>query len=435
MVYCPTCGAELHANEKFCKYCGSEIEIPATIAARPPAPPVPPAQTAVPKPTGVAGKVPKKKMKKIGIVVIVLLAIAGGSYGILVAATWGTYDRTVPFAYYASGADYDNITLDVGMSIADINLDYVDAVDGAPLVQGAYEQHVIGSILGEFVFTHGQSGKSVNLALGDAVILFAIRGYARVNIQLLKNTTYTLGLSTSTGNINVTIPSGTKSLTGILATASTGNTKLVGNDMNVTGDVRATASTGNVNATFTNVTVTGALTTETSTGNLVVSLTQCSIVGNVKSGASTGNVAVTYTDTHVGGNFEFSTSTGNLDLKFVNLTIDNDAPAFWANCSTGNLLVEFQQRVELGGIMDADLQTSTGNINLYYKAVSGLNTGFKGIGDTSTGTVVVHPETGFSSGTGDTIQTDNYGTTTSKINALTTETSTGNVNIYATSLS
>ncbi len=437
MVFCPTCGAELAGDEKFCKFCGSEIGIPAA-TVKSPAPPVAPAPTATPQASaGTKARVPKKKMKKIGIVILVLLAISGASYGILVAATWGTYDQTVPFAYYASGADYDDITLNVDfdLSMADINLDYIDAVDGAPLVQGAYEQHLVGPMLGDYVFSKSQSGKTINLALSFALRLFFLSGYSRVNIQLLKNTTYTLVLATSTGNINVAIPSGTKDLNGITATVSTGNTKLVGNDMNVTGDVRASASTGNVNVTFTNVNVTGSIVTSTSTGNNAMTLTRSRVTGNTHSGASTGKVDVSFSDTHVGGNFEFSTSTGDLNMKLVNLTIDNDAPSFWANCSTGNLNVEFQQRVDLGGTMGTYLETSTGSINLYYKAINGLDTGFKGVGSASTGTVAMHPETGFSTRSGSTIQTDNYGSATSKINALTVKASTGNVDIYATSLS
>ena len=439
MVFCPTCGAENSDPGNYCKYCGSEIELPPAAAARLTAHPVAPSPPAASRPAPVAAKgIPKKKTKKIGIVVLVLFTIAASSYGILVAATWGTYDQTVPFSCYASGEDWDNITINVGMSTGDINVAYVDPVNGSPLVQGAYEQHLTGSKFGEYEFTASHSGKNVNLAQNDIPWIFHCFGYSRANLQLLKNTSYILMMGSGTGNINVTIPSGTKELKSITITASTGNVLLVGTDVNVTNDVRAEASTGDVKVTFTNVNVTGSLTTSTSTGKLAVTLARCTVSGNTNCHASTGDVEVAFTDTHAEGNFEFSTSTGHLTLMFVNLTIDNDAPSFRADCSTGDLRVEFQQRVELGGTMGTDLKTSTGNIELYYKGLPSLATGFKGAGTTSTGNVEVHTETetGFSTGTGNSvIETTNYGSATSKINALNIETSTGNIDLYATSLS
>jgi len=438
MVFCPTCGAENSDPGKYCKYCGSELELPPAAAARPDARPVAPRPPAASRPSSSAAQgIPKKKTKKIGIVVLVLFTIAASSYGILVAATWGTYDQTVPFACYASGEDWDNITVNVGMSTADINVAYVDPVNGSPLVQGTYEQHLTGAKLGEYEFTASQSGKNVNLVQNDIPWIFACFGYSRVNLQLLKNTTYTFTMRTAAGNINVTIPSGTKELKGITTTVSSGNILLAGTGVNVSGEVVARASSGNVNVAFTNVTVTGSLATSTSSGNTAVTLTRCTVVGNTNSIASSGNIAITFSDTQVNGNFEFSVSSGDLTLTFQNLTINDDA-LFWANCSSGNLHVEFQQRVELGGNLSVSLETSSGNIDLYYKASKTLApyTGFRGVATTSSGDIEVHPENEFSTGSRDAVlETANYAGSTSRINALTVKTHSGNVDLYATSLS
>src|SRR4030042_5413291 len=104
MVFCPICGAENSDPGKYCKYCGSDMELPETMTVRSKMPPVAPSYPAAsaPSPGVMQQRKPKKKGKKVAIVIIVLFAIAGGSFGIFMAATWGTYAQTVPFAYYAS---------------------------------------------------------------------------------------------------------------------------------------------------------------------------------------------------------------------------------------------------------------------------------------------------------------------------------------------
>ena len=399
--------------------------------ARAPAPKMVPAQAVTP------AQVQQPRHKKGRAICIIVVICLAASFGIWTGLAWGDFSKKVDYAIPATSSAYNDITLNVAMSTSSITLTFVNPQPGDPLVRGEYNQVLRGGkMYGDYTFTYGMTDNIVTLSQTGQVWWFIGEQDISTTIYLLTNTTYTINLASSTGTVTVTIPAGTADQKDLTASTSTGNVAVTATGVKITGNVEASTSTGPVQVTFDSVTVTGNVWTHTSTGDDSMTMTGCNIGGNVKSDASTGGVNSTLTNTIVKGNFEYQAATGDVNVQFYNLTVPNDNPLLWANASTGMVNLLFEQHVDIGGNLSCAVQTSTGAIAVTYESPTSLSTtGFQASAMSSkVSSVTMHDESGFSTKSAASIQTNNFATASYTIIVPDITASTGAINVYATSV-
>jgi len=243
--------------------------------------------------------------------------------------------------------------------------------------------------------------------------IFGVFRQVQINLTLRTDVIYDLQMLTSIGAINMNVPENIIVNNTILRT-STGSVFLnVSKNASFQGDVGLSTSTGPVALYAREVNFSHDLITFTSTGNIVLNFSRCSI----------------------GGHFSGTVSTGNIGFNSYNM-VYNEGYNWRLESSTGNIGVNIIQYTEMGANITGSVETSTGNINIYYKD-NLASIGAKFICSTSTGSKSYNPigSGGFlvSGVEPKTITSNDYESATNQY-TFTTTTSTGNINVHAESL-
>lgn len=430
-MFCPSCGSEIDKDSQYCKYCG--ISLGDRTQGQQPPKAVLAAKSSV-APRANAPHFLEKSLRWKGWAIgLIFVMCFGATFGIWTAVTWGDFSTQQNYAIPATASAYDNITVNVDVSTSSITLAFVNNQSGAPLVSGQYNQILRGGLLyGDYAFSANMTGTTVNIDQTGQVWLMFGQSSISTTVNLLTNTSYTINLASSTGDVSVTIPAGTRDQQVITASATTGKVVINAQGTTIADKIEATATTGQVQVLLTDVNVTGDVIARTTTGDVDVNTTNCSIGGNVISSATTGNVRSGLASTLVKGNFEYTLITGDLTLGLNNITIANSNQLLWANATTGNVNLLIQQGVELGGNLSCAIQAVTGDVTVTYTGTAGLATGFQASAQsTGSGDKVMHPTAGYSTASGNSIETNNYSSVSSTIIAANVTTTTGDINLAA----
>ncbi len=365
-------------------------------------------------------------MKRIHIAILIIVAVcvvaAGTTFGILVFTTWGEIDYENTYYYEPSSPssiERININSDIGSILINYNqtpTDYYAKIDLKINIEGIL---VKGSSFSDFFYPiswENESSPETTFTLDAKAttwFIFGIFRQVQINLTLRTDVVYDLHMLTSTGAISMNVPENVIVNNTILGT-STGSVFLnVSKNTSFQGDIGLSTSTGPVKFYAREVNFTHDLITYTSTGNIVLNFSRCSIGGHLRGTVSTGYI-----------------SFNSYNMKY------EEGYNWKLESSTGNIGVNIIQYTEMGATITGSVQTSTGNINIYYKD-NLASIGAKFTCSTSTGLKNYTPigSGGFSESGVEpkTITSNDYDTAINKY-TFTATTSTGNINVHAESL-
>ena len=364
----------------------------------------------------------KRKNSIVLIIVAVCLVAGGAAFGVLAFTTWGDFNYENSYSYKPSSPssiEQININSDIGSVRIRYNetpTDYYAKLDLDIYIAGIL---VKGSSFSDFfnpIVWENESTPITTFILDAKATTWFIFGVFRqiqINLTLRTDVVYDLNILTSTGNINAEISENTILNNTILST-STGNVYL--NALN-------------------NITFQGNVGLTTSTGNILFYAKQGNFTHNLKSFSSTGNMHLNFSTCSIGGDLTGTESTGNIVFNSYNMKYA-EGHNWRFQSSTGKIGLTILQYTEMGANINGSIQSSTGNINIYYKD-SLATIGAKFTCSTSTGTKSYVPidTGGFTvNGANPKIMiSDDYISAINKY-TLTATASTGNIIVHGESL-
>lgn len=365
-------------------------------------------------------------MKRKNITVLIIVAacvVAGGTaFGVLIFTTWGKIDYENTYTYEPSSPssiEQININSDIGSILVRYNktpTDYYAKIELDIHIQGIL---VEGSSFSDFFYPIIWNNESTPVttftldAKATTWFIFGVFREIQINLTLRTDVIYDLNILTSTGGVNAIFPENT-----------------------VLNNTYISTSTGNVflNASK-NITFQGNVGLTTSTGFSKFYAKQCNFTHDLKSFSSTGNIHLNLSRCSIGGHLTGTSSTGNIVFNSYNMKYINGYN--WKfESSTGGIGITILQYEEMGASITGSIQTSTGNINIYYKdSLATIGAQFTCLSSTGSKSYIPIDSGGFTeSGANPKIITsDDYSSAINKY-TLTATSSTGSVTVQAESL-
>ncbi|MFX0023271.1 MAG: hypothetical protein ACFE9S_13170 [Candidatus Hermodarchaeota archaeon] len=364
-----------------------------------------------------------KRKNTIVLIIVALCVVAvGTTFGVLVFTTWGEIDYENTYTYEPSSPasiERININSDIGnvrIRYNETPTNYYAKLDLDIHIEGIL---VEGSSFSDFfnpIVWDNESTPITTFTLDAKATTWFIFGVFRqieINLTLRTDVVYDLNILTSTGGINVIFPEDTTLNNTILSTS--------------TGNIFLNASK--------NITFQGNVGLTTSTGFLKLYAKQCNFTHDFKSFSSTGNIHLNLSRCSIGGHVTGTSSTGNIVFNSYNMKYVNGYN--WRfESSTGGIGITILQYEEMGANITGSIQTSTGNINIYYKdSLATIGADFTCSSSTGSKSYIPIDTGGFTeSGANPKIITsDDYGSATNKY-TLTATSSTGSVTVRGESL-
>jgi hypothetical protein len=379
-TYCPSCGAELPPNSKFCSECGLEFEKGNAKPAEQPAPTIaprrsppsqsPPAKTTSSKP--VRSTKPRQKAGKVFVSAILVLALVGAVFAAVTVMTWGSYKGNVTYSYdpaVPSTSDAWSFNVDT----ADLDVKYTTIVS-APEVQVYVQYDFAGGFLDGktpddlYSITWDNSSGAKAFSLNTMNWWgFPMFQNNLVTVTLKTGINYNITASTSTGFGQITVPDN-ENLTALSVSTSTGSSKVIlGENVSVTGTVSVHASTGSSSFTIGDGSrVGGLLDVSASTGSASITTVNGELAGGLSLSSSTGTASLSLDGTILGGDISIDTSTGGASVSLANITISTDIDLN-VSVSTGSIYINVDQTTNPGGNITASITTSTGSAHISYR--------------------------------------------------------------------
>jgi len=362
------------------------------------------------------------KMRKRNIILLIIagLIVSGGvAFGIVVIATWGEYKYSNTFYYDPSApSPLENVSFssDVGNIIINYNTtptNYAVKLDLDIRVSGGF---VAGKSFSDFFKPITWSNESVSIITFSLEkkpttwSIFPIIQRITINITLRTDVTYDIEALTTTGSIEMDVPTNCI-INNTILTSTTGSVSL-SSLMNTVflGKVEMSTNTGSLTINAVGSNFVSGLTAISTTGSLTISLTSCDVGDNLVGTISTGSISINSYNTKYSKDsiWDFETSTGSIDIQITQL-IGMDANI------TGNI------------------QSSTGSIDVIYNdAQSTVGAEFTCSVDTGSITYIDLGAGGMSK-VGDIILTDDYNSAIYKYTFSLT-TSTGSIEVRGQSL-
>ncbi len=380
-MYCPTCGAELPPNARYCSECGlafekepaKPLEQPAPTIAPRRSPPSqsPPTTTTTPSQPGLATK-PHQKARKAFVSAVLVLALVGAVFSVVTVITWGSYKGNATYSYDPAVPSTSD-TWSFSVDVADLDVKYTSNVS-APEVQVDVQYDFAGGFLAGkapadlFSITwDNSSGIKVFSLNSKNWWSFPMFQNNLVTVTLKSGINYSITLSTSTGFGQVAVPDN-ENLTSLSITTSTGAAKAVlGENVSVSGPVTLHASTGSASFTMGDgSTIGGLLDVSASTGAASITTLNGELAGGVSLDSSTGSANLTLDGTTLGNDILVDTSTGGAFVSLTNITLTMDIDLN-VSVSTGSLRLNVDQTINPGGNITASISTSTGTATISYK--------------------------------------------------------------------
>ncbi|MEX2681141.1 MAG: zinc-ribbon domain-containing protein [Candidatus Sigynarchaeota archaeon] len=385
-MYCPSCGAELPPNARFCSECGLAFEKAPAKPVEQPAPTIaprrsPPAERSPinitsPSATTIQASRParsRQKASKIFISALLVVALVGAVFSVVIVLTWGSIGGHMSFSYDpAVPPSADTWSFDVAVSSLDIR--YTTNAS-APEVRVDVYYDIKGGFLAGKTFTDLNSVMYDN---SSEVKEFSLKSKSWWSFPMIQNIMviatlksgimYNISASASIGRVQVHIPDN-ENLTALSAVSSTGDTAVVlGKNVTVTGPIRVHASTGSASITIDDgCVINGRLDVSASTGSASIVAGKGELAVGLSVDVSTGAVNLVLNRTRLDNDMVIHSSTGDATVSLKNITLSANVDLN-VSVSTGSIRVTVDQTTSPGGNITASMTTSTGSVYISYKS-------------------------------------------------------------------
>ncbi len=391
-MYCSNCGKQISDDVKFCPECGADIKtgiIPIKAKSVAPTPYQARSHTG----------------RNIAIIVILVLALIMVPLTIFVFvpnATWGKYEESFDYYYTpASPSDLESIdlNLDIGEMIIKYNqtpTPYVAKIDVDFDIEGPF---VAGKTYTDYFkpISWVNTSSPIRFTLEskpDAWIFpinwFSFHHIITVTVTLRTDVIYEIDAITTTGGVEMTVPSG----------VNLGNLQLI-------------STTGGVSlSTAKNSIFQGNLTAQTTTGGVSILANGANFTENLYGHTTTGGLTMNFTNCVFGGNIVGDVTTGGIDFKIYNPEF-TQASQWTLTSTTGGIDIEIYQYKPSGANITGQVTVTTGSIDVIYED-NQASVGGRFIGSTTTGGVDLINLGGFTQIGNEILVSDDYNTASYK---------------------
>ncbi|MFX1320985.1 MAG: hypothetical protein ACFFAQ_04990 [Promethearchaeota archaeon] len=336
-----------------------------------------------------------KKGLRLGLIITSLIIVCGVTvFGIAIIVTWDEYNDSYVF-YYKPETSSSIEKISINTDIGKINLKYnTTPTDYYAKIDA--DIHVVGPFVKEKSFSDFFK-PIIWINESTTVIKFSLES---------KPMSWIMFIGGSKIKINVTLRT------------------------DVIYDINAEATTGAVVAIIPDNTTHDQINLEVTTGSVKLYATGANFTNNLRAIATTGNVKLNFTNCILAGNITSRITTGSLTLKSFNMVYTQSSN--WnLDSTTGNVNIYIYQHSNMGADVIGSVDATTGNIKIVYEDTSPLVGSFY-TADVTTGDIDYHDLGGFSqqsSGFG----SDDFLATAIYTYILDLETTTGNIDIYGRS--
>jgi len=405
-MYCSNCGKQISDDVKFCPECGADIKTG-----------IIPIKTKSVAPTPYQAR--NHTGRNIAIIIIlvtILIMVPVTIFVIVPNATWGKYEESFDYYYMPaspSGLESMDFNLDIGGMIIKYNqtpTPYVAKIDVDFDFEGPYvADKTYTDYFKPISWVNTSTPITFTLESKPDAWIFPITWFAfhqniTVTITLRTDVIYEIDATTTTGGVEMTVPSG----------VTLGNLQLI-------------STTGGVSLnTAKHSTFQGNLTTQTTTGGVSILANGANFTENLYGHATTGGLTMNFTNCIFGGNIVEDVTTGGIDFKIYNPEFTQTSQ--WTLTSTtGGIDIEIYQYKPLGANITGQVTVTTGGIDLLYED-NQASIGARFTGTTTTGGVDLDDSGGFTKLGDETLVSDDYNTASYKYTFV-LHTTTGGIDV------
>lgn len=391
-MYCSNCGKQISDDVKFCPECGADIKtgiIPIKAKSIAPTPLQARSHTG-------------RNIAIIIILVTILIMVPVTIFVIVPNATWGKYEESFDYYYTPaspSGLESMDFNLDIGGMIIKYNqtptphvakIDVDFDIEGPFVADKTYTDYFkpISWVNTSTPITFTLESKPD--AWVFPITWFAFHQNITVTITLRTDIIYEIDATTTTGGVEMTIPSG----------VTLGNLQLI-------------STTGGVSLnTAKHSTFQGNLTTQTTTGGVSILANGANFTENLYGHTTTGGLTMNFTNCIFGENIEGVVTTGGIDFKIYNPEF-TQASQWTLTSTTGGIDIEIYQYKPIGANITGQVTVTTGSIDVIYED-NQASVGARFIGTTTIGGVDLANLGGFTQIGNEILESNDYDTASYK---------------------
>jgi hypothetical protein len=380
-----------------------------------------------------------RKGFKIVLLILSIIIVGGGTiFGIIIAATWDEFTDSYTF-FYKPEIPNPIEAIKVNTDIGKINImynstptDYYTKISVDISLKGAL---VKGKSFSDFfkpIIWNNESTTLVEFSLEtkDFFVFFGI-SRIKINVTLRTDVIYDINAITTTGSINSVFPDNI-SIDNLELETTTGSIDVIANNFNIINNLNAKVTTGDVDLNFTNSQIGGNVSLDTTTGSLKLYANHVNFTGNLKAITTTGGLLLNFTNCLLGGDLRGKVTTGKLTLRTYNMIYTQDCN--WnLDSTTGNVNIFIYQYSNMTSSVIGTTDTSTGNIKVEYEDLSS-DIGAFFTASVDTGDIDYHDLGGFSQQLGGFGSDDYFNATAIHTYILDLSTDTGDIDIYGKSI-
>jgi len=390
-MFCTNCGKEISEGLKFCSECGINLKTGKMPTREKPVPPT--------QPKAQISRIPSEKKTGrniaiiiIALVIIFIIIVPITVFFIIPYGTYGKYEESFDYNYTPpspSALESIDINLDIGRTIikynqtptphvAKIDMDF--SLEGPDVGDKTYTDYFkpISWVNDSAPITFTLEVKPD--AWASPFAWFTFQQNITATITLRTDVVYAIDATTTTGSVELTVPSGI-AIGDLDLQTTTGSISMFGNGANFTKGVNV----------------------ETTTGSNILNFTNCIFGGNVVGDVTTGSIEFLTYNSMYSQNSQLSLST-----------------------TTGSVSIEIYQYSDLGADVTGQVTTSTGGIDVIYEDNQG-SVGALFTGTTTTGSIDYNNIGGFTE-FGGIFESNDYSTATYKY-TFTMGATTGSIDV------